>query len=248
MLNVLLDEKPRVVSFHFGLPPSSWVKQLQDAGIVTLACVTSLKECDLAVQAGVDAVVAQGNEAGGHRGVFDGHEDLALGTLALVRLLSKSGRCPIPIVAAGGIMDGAGIAAALQLGASAVQMGTAFVLCPETSANAAYRKALSDPERAANTRVAAAISGRSARGLVNPLMTFLEDAAKTTKMPEYPIPYTATKMLLAQVAKSEHESDKQELAVHWAGQGAPLARAMPARELVLTLAKELEEAQTLPRL
>lgn len=245
MLRVLLEEKPRVVSFHFGLPPAEWVQRLKDAGIVTFACVTSLRECSLAVDAGVDAVVAQGNEAGGHRGVFDDSEDLSIGTFALVRLLAQSGRCPVPIIAAGGVMDGAGIAAALQLGASAVQMGTAFVLCPESSANAAYRAALSDPKRAANTRVVPAVSGRPARGMVNRLLAHLSESTSDIKMPEYPLPYTATKLLLAEVAKRKADlgDDVLEFAVHWAGQGAPLARAMPAAELVQTLARELSEAQ-----
>lgn len=245
LLRVLVEEQPRVVSFHFGLPPAEWVKQLQAAGIVTFACVTSLRECALAVNAGVDAVVAQGNEAGGHRGVFDDSEDLSLGTFALVRLLAQSCSCPVPIIAAGGVMDGAGIAAALQLGASAVQMGTAFILCPESSASDAYRAALSDPRRAANSRVIAAVSGRPARGMVNRLLSHLNDSTGGAKMPEYPLPYAATKLLLAEVAKKKAVlgDEALEFGVHWAGQGAPMARAMPAADLVQTLARELSEAQ-----
>lgn len=233
-LEVLLRERPAVVSFHFGLPPAEWIRALKSAGMVTLACVTSLEEMALAEQAGVDALVAQGAEAGGHRGVFEPEGDLLLGTFALVRLLAGATR--LPVIAAGGIMDGAGIAAALRLGAAAVQMGTAFVLCPESSANAQYRAALGS-ERARHTRISAAISGRPARGMVNRLFDVL-DAKGAPALPDYPIAYEAAKALVAAAgARSCHD-----FAVQWAGQGAPLARAMPAAELVETLVRELGEA------
>ncbi|WP_309544962.1 nitronate monooxygenase [Alkalilimnicola ehrlichii] len=133
MLEMLLEERPAVVSFHFGLPPTEWIDALRAAGIVTLGCATTLDEARQIEAAGLDAVVAQGTEAGGHRGVFDPDQgDLSLGTFALVRLLAR--HCQIPIVAAGGIMDGAGIAAAQSLGADGVQLGTAFILCPESAA------------------------------------------------------------------------------------------------------------------
>lgn len=233
-LEVLLRERPAVVSFHFGLPPAEWVRALKGAGMVTLACVTSLEEAALAEQAGIDALVAQGAEAGGHRGVFEPEHDLLLGTFALVRLLAGATR--LPLIAAGGIMDGAGIAAALRLGAAAVQMGTAFVLCPESSANAQYRAALGS-ERARHTRISAAISGRPARGMLNRLFDVL-DAKGAPALPDYPIAYEAAKALVAAAgARSCHD-----FAVQWAGQGAPLARAMPAAELVETLVRELGEA------
>jgi nitronate monooxygenase len=231
---VLLRERPAVVSFHFGLPPQEWIRALKDAGMVTLACVTSLEEAAQAEQAGVDALVAQGVEAGGHRGVFEPERDLLIGTFALTALIASHSR--LPVIAAGGIMDGRGIAAALQLGAAAVQMGTAFVLCPESSANAQYRAALGS-ERARHTRISAAISGRPARGMVNRLFDEL-DAADAPTLPDYPIAYDAAKALVAAaVARGCHD-----FAVQWAGQGAPLARAMPAAELVETLVRELQEA------
>ena len=114
MLETLLELRPAVVSFHFGLPPAEWIERLRQASIRTLACVTTPAEARLAEAAGVDALVAQGIEAGGHRGVFVPEQgDAALGTLALVRLLAQQSR--LPIIAAGGIMDGAGIRAALAL-------------------------------------------------------------------------------------------------------------------------------------
>jgi nitronate monooxygenase len=131
MLAVLVEERPRVVSFHFGLPSRERIDALHAAGIVLLATATSLEEGHAVASAGVDAVVAQGYEAGGHRGVFDPDSpDEGLGTLALTRMLVAG--LDIPVIAAGGIMDGAGIAACLPLGASAAQLGTAFIACPES--------------------------------------------------------------------------------------------------------------------
>ena len=128
MLAMLLAERPAVVSFHFGLPPPERISALRDAGIVLLAHGDQLPRRGVAA-AGVDAVVAQGYEAGGHRGVFDPDApDDRLGTMALTRLLVRE--LDLPVIAAGGIMDGAGIAAALRLGAGAAQLGTAFIACP----------------------------------------------------------------------------------------------------------------------
>ena len=231
MLETLLELRPAVVSFHFGLPPAEWIERLRQASIRTLACVTTPAEARLAEAAGVDALVAQGIEAGGHRGVFVPEEgDAALGTLALVRLLAQQSR--LPIIAAGGIMDGAGIRAALALGAAGVQLGTAFVLCPESAANAAYREALKG-EKAARTAITANLSGRPARGLPNRLYGDLG-----AELPDYPICYDAAKALQAAAsAQGCHD-----FAAQWAGQGAPLARELPAAELLVRLVAEMRQA------
>ncbi|MFB4392213.1 MULTISPECIES: NAD(P)H-dependent flavin oxidoreductase [unclassified Pseudomonas] len=228
MLQMLLEEKPAVVSFHFGLPPQPFVDALKAAGIVLLCCVTTLAEAELAQRAGVHALVAQGYEAGGHRGVFEPDADTCMGTLALVRVLKQ--HCKLPIIAAGGIMDGAGIASVLGLGAAAAQMGTAFILCPESAANAAFREALHGP-RAHHTQVTSAISGRPARGMVNRNFSL-----PALALPDYPYTYDANKALTA-AASAQGNSD---FAVQWAGQGAPLARAMPAAQLVEVLAREID--------
>jgi nitronate monooxygenase len=233
-LEVLLQERPAVVSFHFGLPPSEWIRALRDAGLVMLACATSPAEAALAVDAGVDAVIAQGAEAGGHRGVFDPSADELLGTFALVELVARD--CPLPMIATGGIMNGQGIAAAMQLGAAAAQMGTAFILCPESSANAQYRAALQS-ERAYHTRISAAISGRPARGMVNRLFTDIGGSIAPI-MPDYPIVYDAAKALQAAAINKGN----YDFAVQWAGQGAPLARALPAAALISALVDELNAA------
>ena len=236
MLAALLSDKPRVVSFHFGLPPDERIRALRDAGIVLLASATSIAEGLAAVDAGVHAVVAQGYEAGGHRGVFDADaDDDCLGTMALTRLLAR--RLEVPVIAAGGIMDGAGIAAALRLGASAAQLGTAFIVCPESDADTGYRRALAS-NAAYHTVMTRAISGRPARCLGN-RFTELGAGVASHQIPSYPIAYDAGKALNS-AAKAAHEAG---YGAQWAGQGAPLARELSAAELVSTLAEECRRAR-----
>jgi len=235
MLEQLVELRPEVVSFHFGLPSADRLQALRKAGSVLIASVTSLDEANAVVAAGVDAVIAQGYEAGGHRGVFDpeAHDD-RLGTFALTRVLVR--KLEVPVIAAGGIMDGAGIAAVLKLGAVAAQLGTAFVGCPESSADEGYRAALKS-DAALHTVMTAAISGRAARCLVNQF-TRLGESVSAREIPSYPIAYDAGKALHAAAkAKSEFGYGAQ-----WAGQGAPLARAMPTANLIRELAAELEAA------
>ena len=234
-LAVLLAERPPIVSFHFGVPSQDRIEALRAAGIVLLATATNLEEGKAIAAAGIDAVVAQGYEAGGHRGAFDSDAaDEQLGTVALTRLLVRT--LDIPVIAAGGIMDGAGIAASLTLGAVAAQLGTAFVACPESSADAGYRAALLGPA-AEHTVMTAAISGRPARCLDN-RFTALAKAIEREAIPNYPIAYDAGKALHA-AAKAAGEFG---YGAQWAGQGAPLARSLPAAELVALLRSEMEEA------
>lgn len=231
-LAVLLAEKPRVVSFHFGLPAAEHMRALRDAGVVLLASATSVAEGRAAANAGAHAVVAQGYEAGGHRGVFDPEaQDDRLGTFALTRLLVRA--LDIPVIAAGGIMDGAGIAAALRLGAVAAQLGTAFIACAESEADAGYRAALAS-DAANHTVMTRAISGRPARCLAN-RFTALGAGVSPREIPSYPIAYDAGKALNA-AAKAAGETG---FGAQWAGQGAPLARSLPAAEIVAALAEEM---------
>jgi nitronate monooxygenase len=234
MLALLLEQRPAVVSFHFGLPSADAIRALKQAGITLLASATSLGEARLVEQAGIDWIVAQGVEAGGHRGLFDPACDEGMGTLALVRLLAQ--RCSLPVIAAGGIMDGQGIAAAMALGARAVQLGTAFILAPESSASAAYRAVLQS-DAALHTRVVSAISGRPARGIVGRWMTDIETATAPA-LPDYPVVYDAAKALHGAAVASGNV----DFAVNWAGQGAALARAMPAAMLLETLVAEWRQA------
>lgn len=232
MLAVLIAAKPRVVSFHFGMPPTAYVRALREADVVLLATATSVAEARALAQAGVHAIVAQGYEAGGHRGVFDPdvHDD-RLGTLALTRLLVRE--LDVPVIAAGGIMDGAGISAVLRLGAAAAQLGTAFIACPESDADAGYRAALAS-DAANHTLMTRAISGRPARCLPNRFTAVGADVSPA-RIPAYPIAYDAGKALHA-AAKAKGETG---YGAQWAGQGAPLARSLPAAELIATLAREM---------
>lgn len=234
IFEMLLETRPAIVSFHFGLPPTERIAALKQAGSILIASATSLAEARRVADAGVDAIVAQGVEAGGHRGVFDGTgADEKLSTFTLVRLLAR--HLDRPIIAAGGIMDGAGIAAMMTLGACGAQLGTAFVACPESSADASYRAALlSQPE----TRLTAAISGRPARGIVNRFMT-LDAERGEVRIPSYPIAYDAGKALNA-AAKAKGETG---YGAQWAGQGVGLARALPAADLIAALKSELAEAR-----
>ena len=231
MVATLVDLAPPVVSFHFGLPSSDVLSALRSCGMYLMASATNVEEARAIREAGVDAVVAQGIEAGGHRGVFDpGAPDDALGMAVLTRLLVRE--IGIPVIAAGGIMDGAGIAAAIDLGAVAAQLGTAFVACPESGADAAYRAALTGPG-AYHTTLTSVISGRPARALAN-RFTAVGDHVGAHRIPDYPIAYDAGKALHAAAkTKGEHGFGAQ-----WAGQGAPLSRAMPAAQLVRTLQDE----------
>lgn len=231
MLALLVEAKPAVVSFHFGLPDGPRIAALKQAGCRLLASVTSLAEAQAAERAGIDVLVAQGYEAGGHRGVFDPDAaDDGLGTLALARLLVM--RTRLPVIAAGGIVDGAGVSAVLALGVVAAQLGTAFIACPESAADASYRAALMG-EGAAHTVMTRAISGRPARCLANRFTAL--DETLTAAVPVYPIAYDAGKALNA-VAKARGEGG---YGAQWAGQGAPLARAMPAAALVRTIVGEM---------
>lgn len=232
MLAMLLAERPPVVSFHFGLPSPVVLAALREAGCLLMASATNPAEAAIIERAGIDVIVAQGIEAGGHRGMFDPDApDSALGTFALTRLLVRQTR--LPVIAAGGIMDGAGVRAALDLGAAAAQLGTAFIACPESSADDAYRAALMS-QAAHHTRFTSAISGRPARCLANRFSTLDHDARPAA----YPIAYDAGKALNAAAKrKGEHGFGAQ-----WAGQGAPLARAMPAAQLVEAIRREMKAA------
>ncbi len=235
-LDMLLAERPAVVSFHFGLPSTEHIHKLKEAGIVLIASATNLHEANSIVDAGIDVVVAQGYEAGGHRGIFDVKSvDDRLGTLPLTRLFVQE--LDIPVIAAGGIMDGAGILAALDLGASAAQLGTAFIGCPESSADGYFRAALFS-KAAHHTVMTNVISGRPARCLSN-LFTEIESSDLT---PDYPLAYDAGKALNA-AAKATNEGG---YGAQWAGQGAPLARAIPTAELIAKLMAEMQEAVSQP--
>lgn len=235
MQQMLLEEAPEVVSFHFGLPDAEVIAALKGAGCRLFASATSRAEAEACLSAGMEAIVVQGIEAGGHRGCFDPDPpDTALPMMDLLAALRPL--TDLPLIAAGGLMDGADCAKALQAGADLVQLGTAFVLCPESSADAGYRAALSG-DLAADTALTRAISGRPARGLRNAFVRWGEDRPAAS-VPDYPRCYDAGKALHA-AAKA---AGNHGFGAHWAGTGAPRARTLPAAQLMSTLVAELRVA------
>jgi nitronate monooxygenase len=234
MLAMLLEERPAVISFHFGLPAPAKIAALHNAGIVLMATATSLDEAKRVAAAEIDAVIAQGFEAGGHRGVFDpASSDEGLATMPLVRLLVRE--TSVPVIAAGGIMDGAGIAAVLALGSQAAQLGTAFLSAFESAATSVDRAALLSPH--SRTICTTAISGRPARALENEFTKLAQDSA-CPRVPDFPLAFVAGKALDV-AAQAQNIS---EFAARWAGQGVRLSRAMSAADLVETLVREMADA------
>jgi len=229
-LSVLLDIRPKVTSFHFGLPPLHMVRALQDVGSVIICSATTVAEARMLSDAGVDAIIAQGWEAGGHRGTFDlSFEDFGVGAMALVPQIVDA--VDVPVVAAGGIADGRGIAAAFALGASGVQMGTAFLSCPEANVSEAHRNALRQA-RDDETRLTRAFSGRPARAKNN---RYIEAMAEhRTSLPDFPTMYSFSEPL-TQASANTGNPDFQFLLY---GQAAALNRELPAAELVALLIDE----------
>lgn len=228
-LNLLLEEKPQAVSFHFGLPSSEQIAALKNAGIITMVSVTQLSEAVAAQNANIDILIAQGVEAGGHRGSFNPACDSGLSTKDLVQLLVRY--INLPIIAAGGIMNGAKINNYLQLGASAAQLGTAFVQCKESAANQAYRKALFEETI---TQITDSISGRAARGLFSKWHESI-DIPQRPKTPGYPYTYDIGKQLNALAIKTQENG----FGAFWAGSNVSEIRALDAEQLMNVLIQEI---------
>lgn len=235
-LAVLLDNPVPVVSFHFGVPAREVIDSLHRVGTLTFVTATTAEEARAVERAGADVVIAQGVEAGGHQGT---HRDLpetdggGLGLLSLVTQVRES--VGIPVVAAGGIMRGAQIAAVCAAGASAAQLGTAFVAAHESGAHALHKQALTSPLHP-RTELTRAFTGRPARALVN---RFLREHG-----PYAPAAYPEVHHLTAPLRKAAAKAgDAQGLAM-WAGQGHRLARELPAGQLVEVLVAELAAART----
>jgi nitronate monooxygenase len=235
-LAVLLDNPVPVVSFHFGVPSRDVLDRLRRAGTVTLVTATTAEEARAVERAGADAVIAQGVEAGGHQGT---HRDLpendgsGIGLLSLVAQIREA--VSLPIVAAGGIMRGGQIAAVLAAGASAAQLGTAFLATPESGAHALHKRALTDPLYA-RTELTRAFSGRPARVLVN---RFVREHG-----PYAPAAYPEVNHLTSPLRKAAARAGDAQGMSLFAGQGHRLARELPAGELVEVLAGELAAART----
>lgn len=232
-LNVVLETRPKAVSFHFGIPHAHQIQALKNAGIITLVSATHLAEAQAIEAAGIDIIIAQGIEAGGHRGIFNQSFDSCIKTADLVQLLKR--HCSAPVVAAGGIMTGQQAKAMLQLGADAVQLGTAFVQCKTSNANDAYRKALFNQPL---TQVTASISGRPARGLINHWHTQV-DIPDRPPVPEYPYAYDLGKQLHAAASQQGDHG----FGAFWAGSNAAQIRELEAADLINQLVLEMNMAE-----
>ena len=230
MCELVEEFKPQVVSFHFGLPEPALLKRVKAAGSKVLSSATTVAEACWLEENGCDAIIAQGSEAGGHRAMFLA-ESIAtqVGTLSLVPQVVDA--VSLPVIAAGGIADGRGIAAAFALGASAVQVGTAYLFTPEALITPLHRKALA-AARDDHTALTNVFSGRPARGLINKLMR--EVGPMAMEAPAFPMAGGALAPLKAK-AEAAGRADFSSL---WSGQSASLGREMGAEELTRTLAAE----------
>ncbi|CDO94429.1 unnamed protein product [Kluyveromyces dobzhanskii CBS 2104] len=239
MLELVLELKPDVISFHFGVPPQSTVEKLKRTGIITMASVTQLSEAQIAVARGIDILIAQGVEAGGHRGIFSTEVDPALTTKDLVALLqSKLGADEhVPIVAAGGVMSGQDIRELIDLGACGAQLGTAFVQCKESAASVNYKQSLLGQNKDGATQITSSVSGRPARALISSWHTKV-DVPGRPPHPGYPYTYDVGKQL-NELASSQESVSPDRFNAHWAGSNVRRIRDLDANKLMQTLIREM---------
>ena len=234
-LEAVLEAAPEVFSFTFGIPRTEALAPVRNRGIRVVGTATTLDEARALESAGVDAIVAQGSEAGAHRGTFLGSfESSMVPTLDLVRQIHAA--ISIPVIASGGLMDGRDIARALESGAEAVQLGTVFLSCPEAGTSAPYRRALLSAGQD-TTVITRAYSGRPARGLRNHFIEQL--AGRERDILPYPMQNSLTRPMRTASAKA---GDSEYLSL-WAGQGVSRVRELPAAELVAQLASEMNGAR-----
>lgn len=229
-LNLVLETKPKAVSFHFGIPHAHQIQALKDAGILTMVSATNLAEAHAIEAADIDIIIAQGIEAGGHRGIFNENFDAAIKTSDLVQLIKA--HCTLPIIAAGGIMNGQQAKHMKNLGAEAVQLGTAFIQCQTSSAHDVYRQALFDHPM---TQITASISGRPARGLINYWHTEI-DTPNRPQVPAYPYTYDLAK----QLNSVANQHGDYSCGAFWAGSNVAQIRKLEAADLINQLVLEMK--------
>lgn len=233
-IEAITKAAPPIVSFTFGLLPQQVMERLKEQGIYLIGTATTVEEARQLEQAGVDAVVAQGSEAGAHRGTFAVEaEEALIGTVALVPQVVDE--VSVPVIASGGIMDGRGIVAALVLGASAVQMGTAFLLCKEAGTSAPYREALRTA-REDQTILTRAFSGKMARGLRNEYLARWNASGLTN------LPYPWQNAFTQPMRRAAAQAKQVGLLSLWAGQGVRMIRECSAAELIAQLKHEINQA------
>ena len=224
--------KPRVFTTHLGVLPAARIRRMKDLNIVVGGSATCIAEAKQLEERGYDFIVAQGGEAGGNRGTHLRNPAEAMtGSVALVRMVVRATK--LPVIAAGGIMDGAGIAAVLALGAQAAQLGTAFIPCPESGAPQVHKDELLR-RKEDETTITEKFSGRPARGLVNRFMKEMAHAPQ--------LAFPAQNRITGALRQASGKAGKPDFLAMWAGQGAPLSRALPAAELIARLESETLEA------
>ncbi|KON85600.1 nitronate monooxygenase [Sporosarcina globispora] len=228
-LDVLIEERVPVCSFTFGLPDSAIISELKKRGTVIIGTATNVNEAVEWEEAGADVIVAQGIEAGGHRGTFHSEESGLIGSMALIPQVADAVSCPV--AAAGGIMDARGIAAAMMLGAAGAQLGTAFLTCKESGAHSLYKHALLNAGEG-QTALTKSFSGKLARGIRN---RFMEEMKGLQALP-YPLQNDMTAPIRKEAAKLE----RPEFMSLWAGQGLRLAEEVTVKELMIKLVKGTE--------
>ena len=238
-LQAVIEARPPVFSFTFGIPHPSAMRSLKACGITVLGAATVLREASMLAEAGVDGIVAQGAEAGAHRGTFAGpFEEAMVPSLELVEQIATLR--PLPVIASGGLMDGHDIADAMDRGASAAQLGTAFLTCPESGASSTHKEAVLAAGQD-TTLISRAFSGRPARALMN---TFL---SKLATQQEIILPFPLQNRMTRPMRMAAAKLGNAGFLSLWAGQGVTRARSMPAATLVQCLVEEINAVSGMPR-
>ncbi|MFI4955504.1 MAG: NAD(P)H-dependent flavin oxidoreductase [Gammaproteobacteria bacterium] len=229
-LDVILEEQVPIISFAFGFPDAKTIQVLKERGVIILGTATTVDEAIYLEKNGCNLIVAQGSEAGGHRGTFLGSfQSSLIGTMALVPQIVD--KVKVPVIAAGGIMDGRGLVAACALGAAGVQMGTAFLTCKESGAHPAYKDAILNSTEA-NIVLTTVFSGKPARGIENKFIQ--EMTPHAAELPGYPIQHVLTQPIRQEAAKQ----NRSEFMSLWAGQGTRLSRVLSAEDLIQQIVAE----------
>ena len=231
MADILENYKPQIMSFHFGLPDEKLLNRVKDWGTKVLSSATTLQEALWLEANGADGIIAQGLEAGGHRGLFLSDDiTTQIGTFSLLPQIIKN--VSVPVIAAGGIADASGVAAALSLGASAVQIGTTYLLCSETKTSKIHRQALTS-EASQHTVLTNLFTGKPARGIVNRVIRELGPMSNAT--PEFPMAARA----ISAIRKEAEAKGLNDFTPLWSGQNASGCKEISATELTRELANEI---------
>jgi nitronate monooxygenase len=239
-IQAVIEERPPVFSFTFGMPSATQIAALKARDIVVVGTATTLEEAVRLEQAGVDAIAAQGAEAGAHRGTFAGPFESSMVPLATL-LRETCAKVKLPVIACGGLMDGRDIAAALKLGAAAVQLGTAFLPCPESGAPAPHKQALLSAKQD-TTVITRAFSGRPARGLTNRFIAMVNSKMASGKE-EFILPFRQQNDLTRPMRNAAGQKGVADYISLWAGQGVTRSRQMPAGALMQTLLAEMSAVE-----